>query len=117
MNEDTFRMTLLHLVPLAIAELRGLTGEERKALADKDAQLIAEKADRLMFQTPSSRSSGVLAAVARALGTLSFLPGGVTAFGVHACAVCELGEACPFGGGGVPVGPFGVVREVHVDPA
>ncbi|GII88230.1 hypothetical protein Ssi03_62200 [Sphaerisporangium siamense] len=78
------------LVPLAIAELRGSTFQERRAYLAGAADIIASKADQMMFHNTkrvrAASTPGVLPAIVRGLAVGAYQPGGATILGVHACA-------------------------------
>ncbi|MEV8636556.1 hypothetical protein AB0395_33405 [Streptosporangium sp. NPDC051023] len=80
------REALASLVPLAIAELRGTTFEQRRARIEGAADLIASKADQMMFGGKNKKATGVFAAVAMGVAVGAYQPGGITVFGLHACA-------------------------------
>ncbi|MFF4417509.1 hypothetical protein ACFYY8_33710 [Streptosporangium sp. NPDC001559] len=75
---------LLGLVPLAIAELRGTTFEQRQERVAADADLIATQADEMMFGK-GKKATGVLSATALGIAVGAYQPGGVTVLGLHAC--------------------------------
>ncbi|QFG25437.1 hypothetical protein [Actinomadura sp. WMMB 499] len=99
------RDALLMLTPLAILEMRVVPFETRKEIASEAADIIASKADQLMY-TPG-KNPGVLGHLARGFAALAYQEGGVTALGLHACAEPHI--ECP-GSGHHPV--FGLVCEV-----
>jgi hypothetical protein len=80
--------TLAGLVPLAVAELRGSTFKQRRAYLAGAADIIASRADQMMFQSPkkarAASSPGVLPALVRGVAVGAYQPGGVTVLGVHA---------------------------------
>ena len=80
------REALAALVPMGIAELRGSTFEQRRRHIEGCADLIACKADGMMFSGKKRQPTGVLPAIVRGMAVLAYQPGGVTALGVHACA-------------------------------
>ncbi|QXJ25944.1 hypothetical protein AGRA3207_007513 [Actinomadura graeca] len=88
---DNIRTALQALIPQAIAELQEVSFEQRRARAAAASQIIAERADRLMFAARSR--PGVLGPLAEGLAVLAFQPGGVTALGLHACTAPHIG--CP----------------------
>lgn len=79
------REALAGLVPLAIAELRGTTFEQRRERVAGTADLIASSADEMMFNS-RKKPTGVLAAIALGIAVGAYQPGGVTVLGLHACA-------------------------------
>jgi hypothetical protein len=80
---------LAALVPLAIAELEGSTFEQRRTYLAGAADIIASRADQMMFHDPrkarAGSSPGVLPALVRGVAVLAYQPGGVTVFGLHFC--------------------------------
>jgi hypothetical protein len=76
---------LAALVPLAIAELRGTTFEQRRARVAGAADLIASSADQMMFGK-GKKATGVLAAIVNGVAVGAYQPGGISVLGVHACA-------------------------------
>ncbi|MFC4048339.1 hypothetical protein ACFOY4_01475 [Actinomadura syzygii] len=88
---DNIRSALLMLVPLAIAELAVVPLEMRREIAEEAGDIIAGKADQLMFA--SDNKPGVLGPMARGFAALAYQPGGVTALGLHACT--EPHSECP----------------------
>ncbi|MBB2914900.1 hypothetical protein FHS43_006212 [Streptosporangium becharense] len=81
----SLREALATLVPLNIAALRGTTFEQRRERVAGAADLIAGKADQMMFGTGKT-ATGVLSALAMGIAVGAYQPGGVTVLGVHACA-------------------------------
>lgn len=83
------------LVPLYIAELQGSTFEERKSMAPSIVDLVAHKADEMMYAPRKAlkRKSSVLSAIAKGIAIMAYQPGGVTLLGIHACVYSHLG--CP----------------------
>jgi hypothetical protein len=88
MNADAHPLApaLAMAVPLVIHDLRSCPPDRRAEVMatwlDADAgQLLAEHADELLFR--GEPSATLFVALARALAALSFVPGGVAAFGQH----------------------------------
>lgn len=83
-NGDLLRLTLMAAVPLWIAEFRKLTEDERIAIAKTCSQVIAEKGDVLQFGGgKKGEAANAFNALAKGLAVMAFVPGGVTAFGLH----------------------------------
>jgi len=71
-------------VPLHAMELAHLPFEDILRIAQESAQIIAEKGDIILYRSKRAGESAVaFNALARGIAALSFVPGGVTAFGQH----------------------------------
>ena len=88
-TRDPFRenphlaMMLMMAVPLWIERVRGLDWPERARRAHQHSALIAYKGDILMFGGgKKGEVAEVFNATAEAIAILSFVPGGVTIFGM-----------------------------------
>ncbi|MDX3206263.1 MULTISPECIES: hypothetical protein [Streptomyces] len=74
---------LLFMVPLCIAELRGLSEPEIERVSARAADLIASHGDDAQYGGHHQRSART--AIAQGLAVLARADGGVTALGIHAC--------------------------------
>ncbi|MFI6689279.1 hypothetical protein [Streptomyces sp. NPDC050485] len=82
---------LLFMVPLCIAELRGLPEPEIERISAESADLIASHGDDAQYGGHHQRSART--AIAKGLAVLARADGGVTALGIHACLRPHIG--CP----------------------
>nr|BEK71298.1 hypothetical protein KPHV_85250 [Kitasatospora purpeofusca] len=90
-DPELLRTFLLGLVPLVIAEQQGTTAEQLEAERDRCVELITSYGDDLQFG--GSHRAASRTALAKAFALLARQPGGITAFGVHACTGVH--EYCP----------------------
>ncbi|WP_051812049.1 hypothetical protein [Kitasatospora sp. MBT63] len=90
-DPELLRTFLLGLVPLMIAEQQGATPEHLEAGRDRCVELITSYGDELQFG--GSHRAASRTALAKAFALLARQPGGITAFGVHACT--SVHEYCP----------------------
>lgn len=78
------RMSLEAAVPFLIEDLKRLPWEEVSRLAHESAQVVAEKGDILLYGgSKKGETARAFNALARGVAALSFVPGGVTVFGLH----------------------------------
>ena len=84
MTEALLRMTLQVAVPLCVPELRRLPFSEVMRIAEECANVVAHKGDVILYKSKKpGETSKAFAALARGVACLSFMPGGVHAFGDH----------------------------------
>jgi len=81
-------LTQLHLsafVPLEIRELQrqGGPSEWHFEAVSELSQLIAEKGDSFQFGGKKGEAASYMGKLTEALAVMAFIPGGVTAFGLH----------------------------------
>ena len=85
MNEFLIKLHLSAFVPLEIRELQQQGGpdEDQLTAASKLSHFIAEKGDAFQFGGKKGEASTYAARLTEALAIMAFIPGGVTAFGLH----------------------------------
>lgn len=88
-DADETRLALLRTaleaaVPLYAMQLREKPWSEIQRIAAEAGQMIAEHGDDVLFRSKKKgASAAAFNALARGIAALSFVPGGVTLFGLH----------------------------------
>jgi hypothetical protein len=83
-SDGLLRTALAAAVPLWIEDLKKRPLREVLARAPELGQLLAEKGDLLLFRGGKrGEAARLFNAAAEGIAALSFVPGGVTAFGMH----------------------------------
>lgn len=85
-RHDALMETLALAVPLWMLDLYYRTPEQRCAIARRCSQVLAERADNLMFgNKKKGETAQVFNALAEGLAVAAYQPGGVTFAGRHWC--------------------------------
>lgn len=71
-------------VPVEMMRMKGATYEQRKAVVDKEREVIAYRGDHIVFK--AEETAHATASLIRVLAALAYQPGGVDFMGHHWCA-------------------------------
>jgi len=80
--DELLKIALSAAVPLWITEFKNLPWPEVSKIAADASQYIAEHGDALMYKTKGTTAKA-FNHLAKGIAALSFVPGGVTMFGLH----------------------------------
>lgn len=81
---EFLKISLQTAVPLWQMEFQDRTFQEILAIAKEAGQFVAEHGDDILFKSPKKgATAAAFNALAKGIAALSFMPGGVTTFGMH----------------------------------
>jgi len=81
---EHLKVALSAAVPLWILDFKTKSWDEIKKIAEDASQVIAEHGDNILFKAKKKgESARAFNALAKGIAALSFVPGGVTLFGMH----------------------------------
>ena len=83
-DDALLKASLEMAVPLQCWEIKRLTFEERREIAERAVQMITEKGDLILYRSKKKgETAKAWAALVKGLACLAFMPGGVKVFGIH----------------------------------